>query len=350
MTAGGLLENFVPLGGKHCSTNALRQVFAYHGHPLSEEMIFGLASGLSFLYLNGAAGPLVSGRTKVGALEATLARRLHIAIRCHTCKDSARAAAAARKMLDQQEPVLVYVDMPYLPYLNLAESSHFGGHAVVLCGYDERARQFYVSDRDSETQPIPTPKGPVGRAYHLVSYEDLAKARASTHRPFPAANRYLSVSFAGYEAPGKAVLRAAIRETCESMLAPPAHLLGLEGIAKFSKALRQWGRLPPERLRAAGMANYFQISGDGGTGGGIFRKMYGGFLAEAAPLLGEEGLVTLGGRFGEIAREWDVVAAGLRQLARTGDMALLPVLSETVAGLGAQERELYTALWQRCDP
>lgn len=349
MTASGLLEQFVPLGGKHCITTALRQIFAYHGYPLSEELLFGLASGLSFLYLNSAAGPLISGRTKVGAFEAKLAERLHITIRCRTCKDSARAEETARRMLDGKEPVLVYVDMPYLPYLNLAQSSHFGSHAVVLCGYDREARQFLVSDRDSEAQPIPTPGGPVGRAYHLVSYEDLAKARASVHRPFPANNRFLSFSFAGYEAPGKVALRAAIRETCENMLAPPAHLLGLEGIAKFSRALRQWQHLPPETLRAAGMANYFQISRDGGTGGGIFRQMYGGFLTEAAPLLKEERLAALGGQFSQTARRWDAVAAGLRQLSRTGDTGLLPELSEAVAGLCARERALYTALLQVCD-
>ncbi len=314
------------------------------GYALSEELLFGLASGLSFVYLNSAAGPLISGRKKVGAFEATLAQRLHITIRCRTCKNSARAEDTARRMLDAQEPVLVYVDMPYLPYLSLAESSHFGGHAVVLCGYDGEARQFYVSDRDSEARPISTPKGPVGQAYHRVSYSDLAKARASAHRPFPANNRYLTFSFDGYHAPDEAVLRAAIRETCETMLAPPAHLLGLAGIAKFSRALRQWRHLPPEKLRAAGMANYFQISRDGGTGGGIFRQLYGDFLKEAAPLLEEERLVPLSGRFGRIARQWDAVAAGLRELSRTEDTGLLPGLSAAVAGLGEQEREAYTAL------
>ena len=86
-----VIENFVPLGGSHCITNALRQIFAYHGHLLSEEMIFGLASGLSFLYLNQSSAPLISGRTKVGEFEAKLAQRLQITIRCRGGKDGARA-------------------------------------------------------------------------------------------------------------------------------------------------------------------------------------------------------------------------------------------------------------------
>lgn len=43
------VENFVPQGGKHCITNSLKQIFTYYGYPMSEELMFGLASGLSFL-------------------------------------------------------------------------------------------------------------------------------------------------------------------------------------------------------------------------------------------------------------------------------------------------------------
>ena len=35
----------IPQGGKHCITNSLKQIFSYYGYLLSEEMMFGLASG-----------------------------------------------------------------------------------------------------------------------------------------------------------------------------------------------------------------------------------------------------------------------------------------------------------------
>lgn len=63
------VENFVPQGGKHCITNSLKQIFTYYGYPMSEELMFGLASGLSFLYLNQAASPMINGRTKVFEFE-----------------------------------------------------------------------------------------------------------------------------------------------------------------------------------------------------------------------------------------------------------------------------------------
>lgn len=64
-----VVENFVPQGGKHCITNSLKQIFTYYGYPMSEELLFGLASGLSFLYLNQAASPMINGRTKVFEFE-----------------------------------------------------------------------------------------------------------------------------------------------------------------------------------------------------------------------------------------------------------------------------------------
>ena len=45
-----IIEDFIPQGGKHCITNALKQVLSYYDYPISEAMIFGIASGLSFLY------------------------------------------------------------------------------------------------------------------------------------------------------------------------------------------------------------------------------------------------------------------------------------------------------------
>lgn len=339
-----VIENFVPLGGSHCITNALRQIFAYHGHLLSEEMIFGLASGLSFLYLNQSSAPLISGRTKVGEFEAKLAQRLQITIRCRGGKDGARAQTAAKRMIDAQEPVLVYADMAYLPYLGMPSNSHFGGHAVVLFGYDDAARQFWLSDRDNHDHPIVVPDGQLAQDSHLIAYEDLARARGSVHRPFPAHNRFLTFDFSAYQAPGPAAVRQAVREACAAMLTPPAQLLGCNGILKFSKEILKWRQFDPEKLERACTANYFQIHENGGTGGGIFRRLYGGFLLEAAAILQEEKVEALGVGLIAVSERWDDIAQGLRQLAARGDDVLFKELSAAITQIYRQEKNLYALL------
>lgn len=341
-----IIEDFIPQGGAHCITNALKQILAYEGYPLSEEMIFGLGSGLSFLYLNQAASPMINGRTKVFAFEKTLAERLHIKIGCKAGKQYAQTLAATKQLIHANHPILIYADMPYLRYLHLASNAHFGGHAVVLFGYDDEQQIFYVSDRDQQDHPIRTPAGDIASDAHLVSYQEIEQARCSTHRPFPANQKYLTFSFDGYQEVNQGMLQEAILETCHAMLHPPAQLLGVQGILKFSKEVLTWRRFSPQKLSLAGLTNYFQIHADGGTGGGIFRRLYGDFLKEAAVITGWIQLVELGQRFVEVSLLWDEVAGQLWQLSIDQDVQMLQAISTAVFQLYEIEQQLYLQLEQ----
>ncbi|WP_343208698.1 BtrH N-terminal domain-containing protein [Anaerolentibacter hominis] len=343
-----VVDTFVPMGGRHCITNALKQMFYFYGLPLSEEMLFGVASGLSFLYLNQAASPMISGRTKIFEFEQKLANRLHIEIKCRQPKHYDGACMHTKSMLDQNEPVLIYADMPCLPYLNLEQSSHFGGHAVVIFGYDDENECYYVSDRDNHDYGIRTPAGTSSKDYHLVRYEDMKLARNSRHRPFPANNKYLEFDFSGFRPVTAAVIISAIKETCETMLDPPARLLGLNGIAKFAREIKTWNKFGSDKLRLAGITNYFQIHADGGTGGGIFRNMYGCFLLESDACLPGLGLAAVGRDYISLAGQWDNLASSMRSLGETGDTVLLDEMSKKITCLCEAERALLLELQRIC--
>src|SRR3954468_19434755 len=45
------VPGFVHAPGHHCGSTALRNLLAFHGVELSEEMAFGLGAGASFYYL-----------------------------------------------------------------------------------------------------------------------------------------------------------------------------------------------------------------------------------------------------------------------------------------------------------
>ena len=318
-----VVRSFIPQGGKHCITNSLKQIFSYYGYPLSEEMMFGLASGLSFLYLNQSSSPMINGRIKIFEFEKKLADRLNISIQCKAGSDYKKISQLSKDMIDQNKPILIYVDMPYLSYLGLNKNSHFGGHAVVLFGYDDKLEQFWISDRDNHDNPIRTPFGEIAEDYHLVSYQEMKQARNSTYRPFPAKNKYLLFDFQGYKEIDKKILTEAIAETCDAMLNPPAKLLGINGILKFSTEILKWEKFNPNKMKLSGTTNYFQISKDGGTGGGIFRKMYGDFLIEASTILDNKNIAMLGTEFIEVATQWDNIAEDLWQLSLSGDASLL---------------------------
>lgn len=339
-----IIEDFTPQGGAHCITNSLKQIFAYYEYPLSEAMMFGLASGLSFLYLNQSNSPMVSGRTKVFEFENKLAERLNIDIKCKSGKNSNKILESTIRMINENKPVLIYVDMPYLKYLGMNENSHFGGHAVVLFGYDDIEKNFYISDRDNHDNSIRVPNGKIADDFHLVSYDELEKARNSTFRPFPATNKYLTFDFSEYREITANTLHEAIRETCNSMLNPPAQLLGLNGILKFSKEIKKWDNFNPQKLRLAGTTNYFQISKDGGTGGGIFRKLYGEFLIEANSILNNDKFIKIGSEFIQLSFLWDKVADDLWQLSLSGNVKLLEKMSIFLIEIYNIEKNLYSRL------
>lgn len=190
------VDNFQPAGGMHCITNAMKQIFNFYGHPLSEEMLFGLGEGLDFAYINMAHSPMVSGRSKIMEFEGILSKRLGVGMKFRKGRDNNKSFEAARKMIDGNQPVLIYADMPYLPYMSLDPDSHFGGHAVVLFGYDDEQGCFYVSDRDNPDFPVRTPGGMIAENYHMVSYEQMELARSSAFRPFPANNKYIMLEAA----------------------------------------------------------------------------------------------------------------------------------------------------------
>lgn len=329
-TMAKMIQEFVPQGGKHCITNALKQVFQFYNCPLSEEMLFGLGEGLDFTYINLASAPLVSGRSKIIDFEAVLSKRLGISIKVRQSKDYAKVFQKTKEMIDGNHPVVVYVDMPYMDYMGMDPDSHFGGHSVVLFGYDDEQQCFCVSERDGSDYPIRTPKGDIHSDYHLVSYAQMEKARSSNSRPFPANNKYLTFDFSGYQGVSYDVMKTSIQNTCDRMLHPPAKLKGVNGIAKFSKEVKKWRAFDADKLKRAGATNYFQIHGDGGTGGGFFRNMFGGFLLEAAPLMQNEAIEEIGHCFVDLGEKWDGVARNMWKLYETGDAALLGDMSRDI--------------------
>lgn len=339
-----IIEDFIPQGGKHCITNALKQVFTYHNHPVSEEMLFGLASGLTFVYINLSHSPMISGRSKVFEFEEILANRLNITIRCRSGKNQERILEATKAMIDTNQPILIYVDMAYLSYLHMDQNAHFGGHAVVLFGYDDTTKKFYISDRDNRDFAIRTPNGNIQKDYHLVSYEELEKARSSSFRPFPANNKYLTFDFENYQEISSTMILEAIAQTCQQMLNPPANLLGINGIMKFSKEIGKWKKFTPQKIKTAGITNYFQINKDGGTGGGLFRKMYGEFLIEAASIVKNQEFITLGNRFIEVSDLWEEVASYMWKLAISADIEVLEIMQKLIVNIYDCEKELYLDL------
>ncbi|MCL4535301.1 MAG: BtrH N-terminal domain-containing protein [Bacteroidetes bacterium] len=332
-----LLPGFVPLATHHCVTGSLRHVYECNGYPISEELLLGLGAGIGFAYFQfKGQPPFLGGRANVGrpgeeGLERAAGRRTGVKVELWRTASAKKAEAALLGLLESGQPVMLGVDMGYLPYFDFPEEFHFGGHAIVVCGYDAQERQVLVADRDG----VP----------HPVSLAQLAKARGSKHKPFPPEHLWYTFDFRERQAPEPGEVRAAIREVLAGLLRPPIANLGVKGIRKAAASLREWPLAMGEaELRRACFNAFIFIDYTGGTGGGAFRYLYGRFLGEAAAITGEGRLVAVGEEVRAVGDRWQEAALLLKETAAAPDpRGLLPETSAILQDIA--DRELV--VWDR---
>ncbi len=191
-----------------------------------------------------------------------------------------------------------------MPYFDFGgEEYHFGGHAVVACGYDAASDTVLIADRDG-VYPVPM--------------ADLAQARGSTFQPFPPKNRWYMMDFSGKRPPRPEEAIQAICETAVPMLNPPISNMGTKGIRKTAKMVGKWpDLLTADELKWTLFNGYIFISAIGGSGGGAFRYMYSRFLRETAVLTADPRFNNCADEFQHIGDAWEAIANRFRELSET---------------------------------
>jgi hypothetical protein len=328
----------------HCVTGSVKHVYDYHGYPISEDLLFGLGEGIGFVYFHiKGIDPFYGGRGNVArpgteGLEKTIGRRTGVVVESHTTSSPRKAQQTLDELLGASEPVLVYLDMGFLPYFeDLPDDYHFGGHVVVVAGHDPDTGQVLIADRDE--------------VLHPVDWEVLEEARGSKYKPFPPQHMWYTFDFSAARPPIANEVRESIVAVCDAMLRPPISNLGVKGIRKAITETAKWPRLLDETaLRRTCFNVSMFIDHRGGTGGGIFRYMYARFLGEAADLTGEPRLAEMEKTLMEIGDEWEVVAAVFARAAEAEDPAdLLTTATEPMRDIADREEEFWEHLAEVAD-
>ena len=299
---------------------------------------WGLGRGLGFTYFHiKGADPFYGGRANIGrpgeeGLEKTAGQRTGVAVESHATSSARTAQATLRELLEADEPVLVYLDMGLLPYFELPADYHFGGHVVVVAGYDPDTMRVLVADRDQDLHP--------------VGWEALEKARGSHYKPFPPRHTWYTFDFTAARPPSAAEVRESIGEVCHGMLMPPIANFGVKGIRKAIRETAKWPQvLDTDALRRTCFNVAMFIDRRGGTGGGIFRYMYGRFLGEAASITGEPRLTRMGTELAAIADRWEETAAAFTQAAQADNPAgLLEVITRPMHDIADLEQDFWERL------
>ena len=100
-TTARMVPGYRHVPGNHCGSTALRNLLAFHGLEISEEMALGLGAGVSFYYvaLEGSVpSRFTNGRT--GRLEEQFVELTGAPLRLATFEDPEAAWDAARAAVD----------------------------------------------------------------------------------------------------------------------------------------------------------------------------------------------------------------------------------------------------------
>src|SRR5581483_323422 len=196
------------------------------------------------------------GRPGEEGMEKLAGKRTGVAIEQLHTSSAKKAEQTLLEALGAGEPVMVQVDMGFLPYLGLPQDYHFGGHVIVAAGYDGGTEQVLVVDRDG--------------IFHPISLHTLQLARSSTFKPFPPGNTWFTFDFKERRLPQASDVWLAIAATVDGMLHPPIANLGVKGIRTPANRTCEWMKvMDHEQLRATCFNIFIYIDARGGTGGGI---------------------------------------------------------------------------------
>ncbi|MEU4547125.1 BtrH N-terminal domain-containing protein [Nonomuraea dietziae] len=324
-----IVEDIEARGMQHCETTALGVLLRHEGLDLSEPMLFGLGSGLSFIYWDSKAMafPFLGGRVKPFELTRNLAARLGLTLRIEETTSSRKAWENVATQLDAGRPVGLQLDCYHLDYF--LSKVRFGGHVVAMYGYDEH--HAYLVDTEQQGGAVRT------------SRTSLAMARAE-RGPMTARNRSFTVSLPAHPPRWQDQLIPAIKACADAFLAAPIANLGHRGIEKAAGQVPKWllrAERPERDLPQAAL-----LMEKAGTGGALFRALYRDFLEECTGLIDDGDLRTGHRLYGEAATMWTDVASLIAKAGESGDAAHLQQAGVILRDLSRIEREAMHVLRQ----
>ncbi|AUY48396.1 BtrH N-terminal domain-containing protein [Streptomyces sp. CB01881] len=314
-------------GTQHCETTALGVLLRHQGLDLSEPMLFGLGSGLSFIYWDGKnmGFPFLGGRVKPFDLTRDLTTRLGLELLTQETTSPRKAWDNVAAAIDAGHPVGLHLDSYYLDYFG--SKVHFGGHVVAMYGYDDH--HAYLVDTDQQGGAVST------------SLTSLARARAA-RGPMTAKHRSFALTVPRDLPAPHGQIVPAITACADAFLNPPIANLGHRGIEKAGKLVRTWLQRTDDPQRDLPQAALLMEKA--GTGGALFRNLYRDFLAECTDLLDSSHLRTGHTLYTEAAVLWTEVSALIKKAGESGDAQCLVQAGSVLGDLSRIEREAMQAL------
>ncbi len=282
--------NFTHHQSAHCENGVASNLLKFNGLNISEPMVFGIGSGLFFVYLpfikvNHA--PAISYRPLPGQIFNKLAKRLNLKIKRQKFSNETIATNALDENLRNNIPTGLQVGVYNLTYFPDEYRFHFNAHNLVVYGKTET--DYLISD-------------PVMESVTTLTHQELNIVRFAKGAFAPRGQMYYPIQIPE-NVDFKSAIKKGIQNTCRDMLAP-VPIIGVRGIKFVAKQIRKWPVKHGTKMANHYLAQMVRMQEEIGTGGGGFRFIYGAFLQEAAVILENKKLLELSKEITAIGDLW----------------------------------------------
>jgi len=316
----------------HCENGVASNLLLNKGLHLSEPMIFGIGSGLFFVYLpflkvNFAPG--FSYRPMPGAIFTKAARRLGIKIKRQKFSNPEDARKALEKNLENNIPTGLQVGVFNLTYFPEEYKFHFNAHNLVVYGKEDG--RFLISD-------------PVMDYVTSLSEAELEKVRYAKGALPPKGHMYFPTFIPEKVDLEKAIIKG-IKDTCKNMLAP-VPIIGVKAMRWVARSIPKWAEKKGTKQTNHYLGQLIRMQEEIGTGGGGFRFIYGAFLQEAADILKNEQLRELSREITMIGDLWRDFAVDIARVYknRNSKSNIYQELSKSMFHIADLEEAFYKKL------
>ena len=274
----------------HCESGAVAALLRHNGLDLSEPMVFGLSSALTYAYIplvKMGGMPLLAYRMPPGRIIRGVSKRLGIPFHFERFRRPADGTAALDRYLEQGCPVGLQASVYWLPYFPENMRFHFNAHNLVAYGKD--GDNYLISDPTFE-QPM------------HADTASLQRARFVKGMLAPKGVIYYPEAITQSPDLTKAI-PGAIRSTANMMLRTPLPFVGVRGIRHVA---RHMDKLSPanEHYNKLLIGHMVRRQEEIGTGGAGFRFLFASFLQESAGILSNDGLKEAADQFTDAGDEW----------------------------------------------
>ncbi len=319
----------------HCESGVMSSMLRHNGLDLSEPMVFGLSSALTFAYLpfiKMGGMPLVAYRSMPKSIIKNIQKNLGVKMKLETFSSPQKGAARLDELLKEGKIVGAQTSVYWLPYFPEEMRFHFNAHNLLV--YAKEGDVYKVSD-------------PVFEFTQECDKASLTKARFVKGALAPKGLLYYS-TYVPSEIDLKPIIIKSIIKVAKSMLNTPVPIAGLKGLKYIAKSIRKLHK-KDKRYAKLFLGHIVRMQEEIGTGGAGFRYLYASFLHEASELFdGDKNLQEASEMLLEVGDGFRDFALMVAKAIKSKKEIEYDAIAAKLESIADEERKVYQKLLEFC--